>query len=78
MSQLELGAYRIRRGAWAACLPIRGKLAEPFCEQAAALLRKILTLRPPRKRSTVKFRRRNLDYAGKIALNLKDRKRRAL
>lgn len=57
MSQLgsaEIGAYRIRRGA---DFRSHRKIWICFAADTAALLRKILTLRPPRKRSMVKFRR---------------------
>lgn len=68
MSQLELGAYSIRRGTG---FRSHRKIWVCFAGDTAALLRKILTLRSPRKRSMVKFRRRNLDYAGKISSKFK-------
>ena len=66
----QLGSARIASVAARAFRSHR-KIWICFAADTAALLRKILTLRPPRKRSMVKFRRQNLDYAGKISSKFK-------
>lgn len=66
----QLGSARIASVAARAFRSHR-KIWICFAADTAALLRKILTLRPPRKRSMIKFRRQNLDYAGKISSKFK-------